>query len=339
MTPEQPSGALRFGMLGCARITPAALVYPAESMNEVVLACVGARDPVRARAFAAEHRIERVAEDYRAVVEDPEVDAVYIPLPITLHRPWALAALAAGKHVLCEKALTCNAAEARQLAEAATRADRVLMEAFHYRYHPLFERVRTLLGQGAIGTLRRIEGRFCVPHIPEGDIRMDFATGGGALMDLGCYPVHWLRHATGREPVVRAARARTGPEQVDMVLDGALVFPAREAGEATIEGAIHCSMDPGDELEARLTLEGDGGMLTVINPLAPQAGHELRLDNAQGELREQIDRTPSYRYQLEAFVAAVRGAPTNLTDGEDAVRNMTLIDALYEAAGLRLRGT
>jgi predicted dehydrogenase len=208
------------------------------------------------------------------------------------------------------------------------------MEAFHYRYHPLFGRVLELVAGGAVGRVRRLDGTFCVPHIAADDIRMDFATGGGALMDLGCYPLHWLRHLAGAEPEVLSAEARTGPEQVDVVLSGTLRFPDGS------EGAIRCSMDPDEPMTARLVVEGDAGTLTVINPLAPQMGHELRLENADGELREQVDRTPSYSYQLEAFVAAVNGdARANLTDGEDAVRNMQAIDALYDAAGLRRRGT
>lgn len=220
------------------------------------------------------------------------------------------------------------------MADAARAADRVLMEAFHYRYHPLFGRVLELLAEGAVGALRRVDGHFAVPHVHAGDIRLDYATGGGALMDLGCYCVHWLRHVTGREPEVRRAEARVGPPRVDLVMDADLHFP-----DIGVEGRVHCSMDPQAPMRAELHIEGEAGTLTVLNPLAPQMGHELRLVNAAGELREQVDRTPSYRYQLEAFAAAVRGdGSANLTDGEDAVRNMRVVDAIYEAAGLPLRG-
>ena len=327
---------LRIGILGAARITPAALVYPAETVPDVELTCVAARDRSRAEAFAAEHGIGSVLDDYAAVVA-ADVDAVYVPLPISAHEHWTLAALAAGRHVLCEKAIANNAAEARRMADAARASGRVLMEAFHYRYHPLFGRVVDLVASGAIGELRQLDAEFCVPHIRPGDIRLDYATGGGALMDLGCYCVHWLRHVTGREPTVTAATAKVGPPDVDVTLTADLAFPAAPGGPAT--GRVHCSMDPDEPMRARLVLEGEAGRLTVTNPLAPQMGHELLLENADGELREQVDRTPTYTYQLEAFAAAVRGARTNLTDGEDAVRNMQAIDAIYEAAGLPLRGT
>lgn len=327
---------IRFGVLGAARITPAALVYPAETIDAVELALIAARDRVRAEDFAREHRFAGVADDYASVIES-DVDAVYIPLPISAHAEWTLAALAAGKHVLCEKAIASNAEEARALAEAASASKRVLMEAFHYRYHPLFGRIVECLASGAIGAPRRAEARFCVPHIQAGDIRLDYATGGGALMDLGCYCVHWLRHATGREPIVRAARAEVGPPEVDIVMDAELEFPSLQ-NEAPLTARAYCSMNPDEPMAAALTIEGSSGRLEVRNPIAPQMGHRLTLENAEGTLEEEVDRTPTYTYQLAAFTAAVRGERTNLTDGEDAVRNMQVIDAIYAAAGMRRRG-
>ena len=331
------SAPIRFGILGAARITPAALIYPAETVSGVELSCVAARDRTRAQAFAVEHRIGEVRDDYAAVIA-ADVDAIYVPLPISEHARWTIAALEAGHHVLCEKAIACNAAEARRMRDAARAADRVLMEAFHYRYHPLFQRLLELLDAGAVGRVQRIEGEFCVPHIPAGDIRLDFATGGGALMDLGTYPVHWLRHIARREPRVVTATAVQGPPRVDLAMTAVLHFEATEALPA-IAGRIRCSMDPGEPMKAVLEVTGDAGTLTLINPLAPQIGHELKLVNADGELREQVDRTPSYTYQLEAFVAAVRGAVPALTDGDDALRQMQLLDAIYDAAGLPRRGT
>lgn len=325
---------LRFGILGAARITPAALVYPAEQLGDVELVCVAARDRTRAEAFAAEHGIATVLDDYQAVI-DADLDAIYIPLPISAHHEWTCKALAAGRHVLCEKAIASNAGEAGRMADAAERAGRVLMEAFHYRYHPLFARILDLLATGAVGRLRRIEGDFAVPHIPPGDIRLDYATGGGSLMDLGAYPVHWIRHVAGLEPQVRSARARTGPEQVDIVMEAELDYP--EAPGLTAR--IRSSMDPDEPMMARLVIEGDAGRMEVTNPLAPQMGHELRLVNAGGDLREQLDRTPSYTHQLAAFAAVLRGEARNLTDGRDGTANMRVIDAIYAAAGLRLRGT
>lgn len=329
---------LRIGVLGAARITPAALIWPAQQLGDVTVSCVAARDRARARSFAAEHGIATVLDDYAAVI-DADVDAIYIPLPISEHHHWTLRALEAGQHVLCEKALASNASEAREMQAAAARAGRVLMEAFHYRYHPLFLRVLDLVRSGAVGTLRRIEGDFCVPHVRAGDIRLDYETGGGALMDLGTYPVHWLRHIAGREPIVISASAEPYADdaRVDLVMSATLQCPA-DGDQPVVYGRIRCSMDADERMQARLWIEGDAGTLEVINPLAPQMGHELRLNNADGDLREQVDRTPSYTYQLEAFAAAVRDGARIPTDGADAVAQMQVIDAIYHAAGLPLRG-
>src|SRR5881296_1757159 len=154
---------LRFGILGAARIAPMALVKPARRVPEATVLAVAARDPERARRFAARHGIPRVHQSYDALLADPEIDAVYNPLPNALHAPWTIRALAAGKHVLCEKPFAASVAEARSMAEAATRAGRVLMEAFHYRYHPLFARLRAIIGLGELGTVRHLEAHFCIP--------------------------------------------------------------------------------------------------------------------------------------------------------------------------------
>src|SRR5205823_14173805 len=128
---------LRFGVLGAARIAPLAIVKPARQVDGVVVSAIAARDPERAKEFASKHGIPKVHTSYDALVDDPDIDAVYIPLPNGLHAQWTLRAIAAGKHVLCEKPFTANAAEAEQVADAAEASDVVVMEAFHYRYHPL----------------------------------------------------------------------------------------------------------------------------------------------------------------------------------------------------------
>ena len=149
---------LRIGVLGAARIAPSALIKPAKDNADVVVAAVAARDGSRARAFAAKHGIARVHESYEALIADPDLDAVYNPLPNGLHGKWTRAALAAGKHVLCEKPFTANAAEAREIADLAAKSDRVVMEAFHYRYHPLALRTEQIIASGELGKLRACGG-------------------------------------------------------------------------------------------------------------------------------------------------------------------------------------
>src|SRR3954467_14408500 len=145
--------SLRIGVLGAARIAPAALIKPASSNPSVSVDAVAARSPERAQAFATRHGIPRVHASYEELVTDPDLDAVYNPLPNGLHGRWTRAALAAGKHVLCEKPFTANAAEAREIADLGATSDRVVMEAFHYRYHPLALRIEQIIASGELGTL------------------------------------------------------------------------------------------------------------------------------------------------------------------------------------------
>ena len=181
------AGELRLGILGAARIAPAALVGPGREVEGVRVAAVAARDVARAQHFAHRHGIERVCTSYDALIEDPDIDAIYNPLPNGLHCEWTVRALDAGKHVLCEKPLASNADEAAQMAEAAARNGVTLMEAFHWRYHPLAERVREILASGEIGTPRHFEASICFPLPFPNDIRYDLGLAGGAAVTMGSW--------------------------------------------------------------------------------------------------------------------------------------------------------
>src|SRR5262245_49111781 len=163
-------GPLRIGILGAARIAPMALIAPARRNLEAAVVGIAARDAVRAASFAAKHGIERVYTGYDDLLADPAIEAVYNPLPNSHHARWTIRALEAGKHVLCEKPLSATVAEAEAMAAAATRTGHVLMEAFHYRYHPLFGRLRTIMAAGEIGKIERLESSFCIPLLRAGDI-------------------------------------------------------------------------------------------------------------------------------------------------------------------------
>ena len=199
---------VRIGILGAAKIAPSALVKPARDVERVEVVAVAARDRVRADAFASKWSIPKVHDSYEALVADAEVDAIYNPLPNGLHAPWTIAALEAGKHVLCEKPLTSNADQARQVAAVAERTGNVLMEAFHYRYHPLMVRAVEVAQSGELGELRHVESWMQIPLLKRHDIRFDLSLAGGAVMDLGCYSIHQLRSLTGEEPKVVAASAK-----------------------------------------------------------------------------------------------------------------------------------
>jgi predicted dehydrogenase len=322
---------LRIGVLGAARIAPPALIKPAKENSEVVVAAVAARDASRARAFAAKHDIARVHDDYDKLIADPDLDAVYNPLPNGLHGRWTRAALAAGKHVLCEKPFTANAAEAREIADLVAKSDRVVMEAFHYRYHPLALRVEEIIASGELGKLERVEAALCFPLPRFSDIRYNYSLAGGATMDAGCYAVHMVRTFGGETPEVVSAQAKLHDPQVDRAMTAELRF----AGGHT--GRVRCSMWSSRLLQISAHVVGDRGELRVLNPVTPQFFHRLSVRSTDGKRVERFSRRASYAYQLDAFAAAVlRGEPVKTTP-EGAVENMTVIDAIYRAAGLPLR--
>ena len=322
---------IRLGLLAAARITTPAVVTPAPLVDGVELAAVAARDLERARQAAAEWGVPVAYGSYEELVADPELDAIYVATPASLHRRWTLAALAAGKHVLCEKPLAANADEAREMVDAATASGRLLMEAFHWRYHPLVAQVRDVLDRGLIGRIRHLEARFDLPdgRIPRGDIRWDLAIGGGALMDLGCYPVQWVRWAAGEEPDVVACEAECPVEQIDGRLRADLRFPSG------VTASIGCSMiGPDPEPDIRLDITGTDGRVLITNPLAPQFGARLVVETSGGRTELPVDASTTYEHQLRAFVEAIRSGVAPPTSGEDSVATMAVIDACYRAAGL-----
>lgn len=322
---------MRIGVLGAARIAPAALVKPARVVDGVEVGAVAARDRRRAEAFAARYGVPAVHDSYADLLGDPSLDAVYVPLPNGLHAQWTLAALKAGKHVLCEKPFTANAAEAREIAALAAGSDRVVMEAFHYRYHPLALRTEQIIASGALGKLKRVEAALCFPLPKFSDIRYNYALAGGALMDAGCYAVHMARTFGGSTPEVISAQAKLRDPQIDRAMTAELQFPEGHTGQ------IRCSMWSARLLEISARVIGERGELRLFNPVTPHFVHRLAVRSADGKRVERFSRRPSYAYQLDAFAAAVRRGEPVKTTPEDAIENMTVIDAIYQAAGLPLR--
>jgi predicted dehydrogenase len=329
MAGERP---LRIGILGAARIVPNALIEPARKTAGVELSAIATRDPARAREFAARHGIARVLPTYDDVIADRGIDVIYNPLPNSLHCEWTIRALRAGKHVLCEKPIASNAAEAARMADAARETGRLLGEAFHYCYQPLAHRVRELIRVGTLGRLTHVEARFTVP-IPQPNIRYDWDLAGGATMDLGCYPLHMIRHFSGLTPRVKVAKAQVGPPKVDVAMETEL-----DLGDG-IEARMVCSMATDSRIEAVFAARGERGELRVTNPVAPHIGHQLSMRIGGEENKETVAGETSYTHQLRAFAAAVRGAGAFPTDGADGVINMRVIDEVYRAAGLPPRSS
>jgi predicted dehydrogenase len=320
---------LRIGVLGAADIAPNAIIRPANAGTRAVVAAVAARDRTRALEFADRHGIPKVHDSYESLIDDVSLDAIYNPLPNGLHGHWTIAAVQAGKHVLCEKPFTANADEARAVASVADPTDRIVMEAFHWRYHPLATRVLEIIGDGSIGEVRSARASVSFPLFSPSDIRWQLDLAGGALMDAGCYSIHMLRHFVGGEPEVLSARAWERYPGVDRLAEARLRFPGDVAGE------IRASMWSRHLLSVRVAIDGSKGRIRVMNPMAPQYLSWLRVHTASGSsFRERPPRSSTYLHQLDAFCDAVETRTKPITDTADAIANMAVIDAVYRAAGM-----
>lgn len=330
------SDPLRIGVLGAARISDVSLLGPAEELG-VRLVAVATRDRARSEAYAREHGIERVHATYADVIADPEVEAIYNPLPNSTHAPWNLAAIEAGKHVLTEKPAASNAAEARRVQEAARDSGLVVFEGFHWRYHPQFDRLVELASGAEIGALRRLDVTMLMPAPPDDDLRWSWPLAGGAMMDLGCYCLHVIRSVSARrggEPtLVRAsATERAGRPQLDETFEVEL-----RLADGTPAFA-HVDMDAAaNDMSIKVT--GERGTAEFADFVHPQDDDRLTITVDGTERVEALDRRSTYTYQLEAFVAAVREGRPFPTTTADTVATMELIDACYESAGLLPRGT
>ncbi len=311
---------MRLALLSTARINDL-LVAGARQVAGVEIVAIGSRDRSRGEAQAQRLGVPRVHASYEALLEDPDVDAVYIALPNSLHVPWSIRALQAGKHVLCEKPLSRHPQDVCRAFEAAADAGRVLAEAFMWRHHPQARRLPTLLGE--IGDLRLVRAAFSFRLDGPGDPRLSAALDGGALMDVGCYCVSAARLLAG-EPTAVTAQQVTGGDGVDT----RLVATMRFAGDVLAH--IDCGLDVAarDELE----VSGEHGVLLVEDPWHSRAaGIELR--RADGSVqRIEIAQADPYACEIQDFAAAVAGERQPLLGRDDAVGQARSLAALYESA-------
>ncbi len=323
---------LRIGTLGAARITPMALLRPALQVPAAAVTAVAARDAQRAAKYAAKHGIAKVHSSYEAMLADPDIDAIYNPLPNSHHASWTIKALQAGKHVLCEKPLAANATEAQSMADAAVAAGRVLMEAFHWRYHPLAARMKEIVDSGELGKVRHVETHFCIPLWIPGDIRYRLDLAGGATMDTGCYAISILRFLAGAEPEVLRAEARLSSPGVDRWMAADMRFADGRTGR------FSCSLFSAAVLRMQARVVGDSGEMTVFNPVAPHFYHHIKVVTPSASRRERVRGEATYVHQLRAFVDTVRNGTPVPTDPAHAIANMRVIDEVYRKAGLQPRG-
>jgi predicted dehydrogenase len=314
------------GILGAAGIAPEAIIWPARRRDDVRIGAVASRSS--AQEYADRHGIERAYPTYEALLADSDVDLVYNALPPSMHAEWTIAALRAGKNVLCEKPFTMTAAEAARVVATADDTGLRVIEAFHDHYHPLSAWIRSTVAAGVLGRIHRAEAVFTgsTPYAA-GTLRHEPALGGGALMDLGCYPVRWLRSLFAGPPTVTSAVATRNPSGADLSMDAELAFP----GGTT--AVLRAGMVEGVPLRSALILDAELGRLAVENIVFPSAGHSIRLEIDGIPRVSTVAGRTTYDHQLEAVLTGLRTGTPLPTEGPDPIATMTVIDTIYEAAG------
>ena len=328
---SERSDPVRIGVLGASDFTLATLINPARDNDEVVVAAVAARELSNAQIFADKCGIPRGYGSYDELIADSDLDAVYVLVPTSMHGQWTRVALAAGKHVLCEKPFTANAAEAREIAGLAADSGRIVMEACQFRYHPLTLRAEQIIASGELGKLKSVDITLCVmlPNFSGNCYNYDFA--GGSAMDAGSYVVHMLRTFGGGTPEVVSAQAKLRDPRVDRAMTATVRYAEGHTGR------FRCALWSANLFRASAKVVGEHGELRWLSPAAPNLFPHLLVRSSRGRRVEHFPRRTTYAYQLDAFAAAVlRGEPVRTTP-EEAVENMSVIDEIYRAAGLPIR--
>lgn len=323
------SPTVRWGVLGAAHIARKAVIPAMQRAHNSTVQALASYSHERAQVFAQAFAIPTIYTDYADLLADPQIDAVYIPLPNHLHREWALRALHAGKHVLCEKPLAMNADEARDIVTVAHATGMLLMEAFMYRFHPRNRRIKELVDQGTLGDLRLIHAAFCFAlDRPPDNYRLQAEMGGGALLDVGCYGVNVARWMCGAEPEAVQASAVYGPGGIDLTTVGMLRFPGDRI--AVVESSFVTA------LQQTYTLAGTAAAIEVLHnafvPGEDAARFRRRAATEAEGTVETIPGTDQYRHMVEHFAGAVLGRHALAFAPEDSIATMSVLDALARAA-------
>ncbi|KAF5383625.1 hypothetical protein D9615_003556 [Tricholomella constricta] len=369
--PSPDSKPLKFGILGAAAIAPIALISPAKNHPETVVYAVAARDKARAAAFAKKYGIEKVyggPTGYQELLDDPEIDAIYNPLPNGLHYEWTMKALAAGKHVLLEKPPADTAEETRQMFELAEKKGLVLLEAFHYRFHPAIQRVKAIIDSGDLGAIKHISATLALPKgiMKSNDIRYNYALGGGALMDMGCYTLDCIRYLSSSNPTsvlsanhdlhTPASAASSFKPDVDRSTTATLALPNDATASLKCDLGIPFSYGIVPSVpQVRAIVTCEGGEIDMFNFVAPTLYHSIKVTTkganggktrvekvytfAEGKMEGKGEAWwMTYRFQLEAFVDRVKGrTPQTWVEKEDSIANMHWIEQIYAKTGLGSR--
>ena len=329
MNDDQP--AVRWGVLGAANIAVAKVIPAMMRSTRSRVVAIASRDQSKAAAAAKTLGIPRAHGSYEALLADPEVDAVYNPLPNHLHVPWSIRAAQAGKHVLCEKPIALSAAQAEELRTARDRTGVLIGEAFMVRAHPQWLEARRLVESGSIGPLRLVSGHFSYYRRDPHDIRSRPEFGGGALMDIGCYPITISRWMFAAEPIEVIAQIERDPEfGVDRLASALLRFAAGQAVFACSGQLVPFQ---------RMEIFGTTGRIQVEIPFNAPPDRPCRIvvddGSALGGLSAKAIEFPTvdqYTVQADQFSAAIQGRGTIPVSIDDAVANMAVIDALFRSA-------
>ena len=314
--------SFRWGILGVARINRA-LIAPLNTGRHRLVA-VASRTAERAEAYAAEHGIARAFGSYDALLADPDIDAVYIPVPNSLHAELSIRAARAGKHVLCEKPLALSADEVRAIQDAATANGVVVTEAFMYRHHPVVSHTRTLLQQGVIGRVIGLRGVFTFMHDRPGDVRFDPALGGGCLWDVGCYPVSFARTVLGARPLAVQGMAAWSDRGIDLSFFGQLHFP-----DGVVAQVLSSFEAP---FSTEIEVVGTLGRLRIPHPFKPQERDVIEVVRGDEVERIEVEGPALYQGQVDDLAeAACTGRPPLVTL-DDSLENTETLVALLDAA-------
>jgi xylose dehydrogenase (NAD/NADP) len=324
---------IKWGVLGNANIARVCVIPAIQKSSNGLVYALATRSPKSGALLAADHNIPRIYETYDGLLADPEIQAIYIPLPNHLHHYWTLRALEAGKHVLCEKPLACNARQAREMADSANQAGLLLMEAFMYRFHPRSRRIKEMVTDGSIGLPVLVRAAFCY-HMEEslmdsGDCpRLQPKMGGGALLDVGCYGVSVSRWLMGKEPIRIQGQAVYHSSGADVHFVGSLRFP--DNGLATLEASFISA------LQQTFTIIGTKRAIELPHnafiPWEREALFILRDRDAEVGEKQVTAGADEYQLMVEHFSDAILGEIPLAFSPEESVRNMQVLDGLAKAA-------